>query len=53
MEKKAFRFGVVSGGYPSRSAWIALAQRVVEPLKVSFRTCLGTALRHLLSLGMR
>jgi probable F420-dependent oxidoreductase len=28
--KKAFRFGVVSGGHASRSAWIALAQRVEE-----------------------
>lgn len=26
--KKAFRFGVVTGGYASHSAWIALAQRV-------------------------
>src|SRR5579863_9806406 len=26
--KKAFRFGVVTGGHASRSAWIALAQRV-------------------------
>ena len=25
---KAFRFGVVSGGHPSRSAWTALAQRI-------------------------
>jgi len=30
MAKKAFRFGVVTGGHPSRSAWIALAQRVEE-----------------------
>jgi probable F420-dependent oxidoreductase len=30
MPKKAFRFGVVTGGHPSRSAWIALAQRVEE-----------------------
>lgn len=30
MANKAFRFGVVSGGRPSRSAWIALAQRVEE-----------------------
>ena len=30
MAKKAFRFGVVSGGHPSRSAWIALAQRIEE-----------------------
>jgi len=28
MAKKAFRFGVVTGGHNSRSAWIALAQRV-------------------------
>lgn len=28
--KKAFRFGVVTGGYASRSAWITLAQRVEE-----------------------
>ncbi|HEY4035500.1 MAG TPA: TIGR03621 family F420-dependent LLM class oxidoreductase [Ktedonobacteraceae bacterium] len=28
MAKKAFRFGVVTGGHTSRSAWIALAQRV-------------------------
>src|SRR5947209_11591382 len=28
--KKTFRFGVVTGGHPSRSAWIALAQRVEE-----------------------
>lgn len=28
--KKAFRFGVVTGGHPSGSAWIALAQRVEE-----------------------
>lgn len=27
MAKKPFRFGIVSGGNPSRSAWIALAQR--------------------------
>jgi hypothetical protein len=25
--KKAFRFGVVTGGHPSRSAWITLARR--------------------------
>jgi probable F420-dependent oxidoreductase len=30
MAKKAFRFGVVTGGHTSRSAWIALAQRVEE-----------------------
>src|SRR5947209_12132554 len=30
MAKKAFRFGVTTGGHPSRSAWIALAQRVEE-----------------------
>ncbi len=30
MVKKAFRFGVVTGGHSSRSAWIALAQRVEE-----------------------
>jgi probable F420-dependent oxidoreductase len=30
MMKKAFRFGVVTGGHTSRSAWIALAQRVEE-----------------------
>lgn len=30
MAKKAFRFGVVAGGRPSRIAWIALAQRVEE-----------------------
>src|SRR6266700_3810214 len=30
MLKKAFRFGVVTGGHVSRSAWIALAQRVEE-----------------------
>ncbi len=30
MAKKAFRFGLVTGGHPSRSAWIALAQRVEE-----------------------
>ena len=28
--KKPFRFGVVTGGHASRSAWIALAQRVEE-----------------------
>jgi len=28
--KKAFRFGVVTGGASSRSAWIALAQRIEE-----------------------
>lgn len=28
--KKPFRFGVVSGGYPSREKWITLAQRVEE-----------------------
>jgi probable F420-dependent oxidoreductase len=28
--KKAFRFGVVTGGHLSRSAWITLAQRVEE-----------------------
>ena len=28
--KKAFRFGVVTGGHPSRLAWIALAQHVEE-----------------------
>ena len=28
--KKAFRFGVVSAGHPSRAAWVALAQRVEE-----------------------
>lgn len=28
MAKKAFRFGVVTAGHMSRSAWIALAQRV-------------------------
>jgi probable F420-dependent oxidoreductase len=30
MAKKAFRFGVVTGGHASRSAWITLAQRVEE-----------------------
>lgn len=30
MANKVFRFGVVSGGHPSRAAWIALAQRVEE-----------------------
>jgi hypothetical protein len=30
MTNKAFRFGVVTGGHPSRSAWMALAQRVEE-----------------------
>ncbi|GHO79993.1 LLM class F420-dependent oxidoreductase [Ktedonobacter sp. SOSP1-85] len=30
MAKKAFRFGVVTGGHPSRSAWMTLAQRVEE-----------------------
>src|ERR1700730_17506903 len=30
MLKKAFRFGVVTGGHASRSAWITLAQRVEE-----------------------
>lgn len=30
MVKKAFRFGVVTGGHPSRSAWMTLAQRVEE-----------------------
>lgn len=30
MAKKAFRFGVVTGGHTSRSAWIALAQRAEE-----------------------
>ncbi|MHB8596364.1 MAG: TIGR03621 family F420-dependent LLM class oxidoreductase [Ktedonobacteraceae bacterium] len=30
MAKKAFRFGVVTGGHTSRSAWIALAQRTEE-----------------------
>lgn len=30
MTKKAFRFGVMVGGYASRSAWVALAQRVEE-----------------------
>ncbi len=30
MANKAFRFGVVTGGHTSRSAWIALAQRVEE-----------------------
>src|SRR5258708_12128404 len=28
--KKAFRFGVVTGGHESRSAWFTLAQRVEE-----------------------
>lgn len=28
--KKPFRFGVVTGGHPSRSAWVGLAQRVEE-----------------------
>ncbi len=28
MEKKAFRFGIVTAGHTSRLAWIALAQRV-------------------------
>ncbi|HXR65141.1 MAG TPA: TIGR03621 family F420-dependent LLM class oxidoreductase [Ktedonobacteraceae bacterium] len=28
--KKAFRFGVVSGGHASRSEWITLAQRIEE-----------------------
>lgn len=28
--KKAFRFGVVTGGHPSRTAWITLARRVEE-----------------------
>ena len=30
MAKKAFRFGVVAGGHPSRAEWITLAQRVEE-----------------------
>src|SRR5579872_2195813 len=30
MLKKAFRFGVVTGGHTTRSAWIALALRVEE-----------------------
>jgi probable F420-dependent oxidoreductase len=30
MAKRAFRFGVISAGTPSRSAWIALAQRTEE-----------------------
>src|SRR5437879_6979504 len=30
MAKKVFRFGVVTGGHPSRSAWVTLAQRVEE-----------------------
>src|SRR5579863_4765325 len=30
MAKKTFRFGVVTAGHPSRSAWIALAQHVEE-----------------------
>lgn len=30
MTKKAFRFGVVTGGATSRSAWITLAQRIEE-----------------------
>ena len=30
MVKKAFRFGVVTGGHASSSAWITLAQRVEE-----------------------
>ena len=30
MAEKAFRFGVVTGGHPSRVSWIALAQRVEE-----------------------
>ena len=31
MTNKAFRFGVISTAASSRSAWIALAQRVEEP----------------------
>ena len=30
MLKKAFRFGVVTGGHTTRLSWIALAQRVEE-----------------------
>jgi probable F420-dependent oxidoreductase len=30
MMKKAFRFGVVTGGHTSRASWVALAQRVEE-----------------------
>jgi probable F420-dependent oxidoreductase len=30
MATKAFRFGVTTGGHPSRAAWIALAQRAEE-----------------------
>lgn len=30
MAKRAFRFGVVSPGAPSRSAWVALAQHIEE-----------------------
>lgn len=30
MSKRAFRFGVISAGTPSRSAWIALSQRAEE-----------------------
>jgi probable F420-dependent oxidoreductase len=30
MANKAFRFGVVTGGRPSRSEWIALAQQIEE-----------------------
>jgi hypothetical protein len=28
--KKAFRFGVVTGGHATRAAWISLAQRIEE-----------------------
>ncbi len=49
---KAFRFGVVTGGQPSRSAWIALAQRV-EALGYSsllLPDVLGTSLATLTAL---
>src|SRR5579875_3827463 len=52
MAKKAFRFGVVTGGSPSRSAWLALARRVevLGPSSLLLPDVLGTPLAALTAL---
>src|SRR5437660_3521253 len=52
--KRAFRFGVVTGGHSSRSAWVALARRVEELRYASLLTpdVLGTPLAAMTALAV-
>jgi len=54
MAKKAFRFGVVTGGHAARSSWIALAKRVEELSYSSLLVpdVLGTPLATLTALAV-